>query len=212
MNFTKSALCALVGVGLLLPAAGVAASSGKLYRWVDATGRVHISDQLPPGQAEEDREILNRQGRVVDQVNIPEPKSPEELAAEERQQAIEREQARQDEILLTNYASAAEISQARDERLDELHHLIHIAKQQVDRVNELLEKRRKQADRILGNNAPLPEYLKSELHKLSAERDAHQRYIEARQEEMAQTWVNYQQDLDRFTALGSVTPVVASDH
>ena len=58
---------------LLLPALLVALCAGlahaqsgkdktKLYRWVDKDGQVHYGDSVPPEYAEQDRDILNRQG------------------------------------------------------------------------------------------------------------------------------------------------------
>ena len=37
----------------------------KLYRWVDKNGQVHYGDSVPAEYAEQDREVLNRQGVSV---------------------------------------------------------------------------------------------------------------------------------------------------
>ena len=60
----------VLSAALLALVAGAAdAQSGKdrtkLYRWVDKNGQVHYGDSVPPEYAEQDRDILNRQGVSV---------------------------------------------------------------------------------------------------------------------------------------------------
>jgi hypothetical protein len=60
-------LLSAVTLALLAGAADAQQSSKekKLYRWVDKNGQVHYGDSVPAEYAEQDREVLNRQGVSV---------------------------------------------------------------------------------------------------------------------------------------------------
>ena len=65
--FAQAADCPLVVLALLAGAARRSSSDKqkKLYRWVDKNGQVHYGDSVPAEYAEQDREVLNRQGVPV---------------------------------------------------------------------------------------------------------------------------------------------------
>jgi hypothetical protein len=50
---------------LLLAVASGPAVAQKLYKWVDKDGQVHYGDRIPPEYADQDRDVLNKQGLKV---------------------------------------------------------------------------------------------------------------------------------------------------
>ena len=124
-----SLLAVLLAVTLGFPERG--AAQARLYRWVDANGVVHYSDNVPPDFAEVDRDILNKQGVAVGTEEGA--VTAEERAAMEQEQsaADERRQrqldaARHDNMLLETYISVADIEDLRDRRLELLESQIKV--------------------------------------------------------------------------------------
>ena len=104
----------------------------KLYRWVDADGKVHYTDKLPPSQVNKARTELNKRGIQVRQVDRA--KTAEELAQEkelkrlikEREKLIERQKA-EDRVLLRTFRSEDDIIMAQDGKLAAIDVMIQIA-------------------------------------------------------------------------------------
>ena len=104
---------------LLLPMAAQAREGQKLYRWVDAEGNVHYGDSIPAEYAELEKQVLNQHGITVD--TLTGKKTPEQLAAEQRQIELAREleeRKRADQALLATYMSIEEILMHRDRRIE----------------------------------------------------------------------------------------------
>jgi hypothetical protein len=111
----------LIAGALGLVAQPVAAAT---YRWVDSSGKVHYSDTMPPQQAGMGHQELDKQGRVVRDVERTRRTAEEQRRAEEARQAAETarqqklEQERRDRALLTSYTSVEEIDLVRDRALE----------------------------------------------------------------------------------------------
>src|SRR5687768_4204707 len=103
----------LLPVVLLALAAGAAGAQAvkqkKLYRWVDKNGQVHYGDSVPAEYAEQDRDVLNKQGVSVGREEGT--VTPEEAAAKAiADKAARDEQKRKlrDRVLLQTYQSVQE--------------------------------------------------------------------------------------------------------
>jgi len=115
------ALIAWSLVGLFLVSLS---AQGATYRWVDSSGKVHYSDTMPPQQAGMGHQELDKQGRVVKDVERTRRTAEEQRRAEEarlraeaeRQKALDQE--RRDRALLTSYTSEEEIDLVRDRALE----------------------------------------------------------------------------------------------
>ena len=124
MRTANRFLTVAIAATLLGLAALPVAAQKKLYRWVDADGKVHISDQLPPEAVDQARREINAEsGAAV--ASVDRALTPEELAA----QAAAREaamtdaeraaaQRRQDMALLSSYPTEADLERAFGDRLD----------------------------------------------------------------------------------------------
>lgn len=93
-------------------------SKGIAYRWVDEQGVVHYGDHIPPQYANQERSVLNAQGLEVGHLDAQ--KTPEQLAADERQRAATMKQKQHDAFLVSTYTSVKDIESLRDVRLDQL--------------------------------------------------------------------------------------------
>ncbi len=121
-------------------------SSTKVYRWVDANGVVHYSDQIPPEQAPADRQILNQYGvpikteqGAMSQADIDAAKR----ASDEREAA--RAAAERDAVLLSTYLSVDEIEALRNRRVDLIQGQISLTENYLQTLREKLEKLQKEA-------------------------------------------------------------------
>lgn len=121
-------------------------SSAKVYRWVDAQGVVHYSDQIPVDQAPADRQVLNQYGVPVRSEQGA--MSQAELDAEKRA-AAEREAARaaaeRDAVLLSTYLSVDEIEALRNRRMELMQGQISLTENYLLSLNERREKLQKEA-------------------------------------------------------------------
>lgn len=111
----------LVSIALLcvLPSLGFAQSNQRAYKWVDENGVVHYGDRVPIDAAELEKQIVNDAGVTVDVLRGK--KTPEEIAAEQRQLELEQQQElkrRADAALLATYLSINEIEMHRDRRVE----------------------------------------------------------------------------------------------
>jgi len=197
----------LLGALLLAIAANAHAA---LYKWIDASGRVHYSDQLPPDAVNRERFELNRQGltvrkteparRVVQQV----PKSEDEQqrareAARERQLA-----ARRDRAIMESYSNEAEIDLAKGRAVATIEGQVQSAQafiaQMAKRRSELEGKKATYAPR------PVPGSIERELESIDAETDRQNEFIAARRKEAATVAARYESDKQRFRELRTGTP------
>lgn len=112
---------------LLLFAAGLAAQNAALaatYRWVDQNGKVQYSDVMPPSMAGQSHSELDKQGRVIREVQRTRMTDEERLRQKENatRQAEEKrrqiDQRRRDMALLSTYANEKEIALARDRAIE----------------------------------------------------------------------------------------------
>jgi hypothetical protein len=95
----------------------------KLYRWVDAEGKVHIGDTLPADALDRARQEINEKTGSV-QRNVDRALTPEEMAAQaaeaERAQAAEAIAAKQklnEDAMLSSYLTEEDLKRAYGERI-----------------------------------------------------------------------------------------------
>jgi hypothetical protein len=121
-------------------------SAAKVYRWVDAEGVVHYSDQIPPEQAPADRQILNQYGvpvRAEQGAMSTAEIAAEKRASEEREAA--RAAAERDAVLLSTYLSVDEIEELRNRRVDLIKGQISLTENYLHSLTGKLQKLQKEA-------------------------------------------------------------------
>lgn len=191
-------------LGMALAAQAVAADDKKLYRWVDDKGQVHFGDKVPPQDAKQGRETLNRQGMVTGAV--PREPTAEELA-QQRAQALAREEAARravlDRTLLQSYTSVAELQAAREDRVATIDGRTVLARKAVADNEKVLEDLRARA----GDKPPPPELAK-QIETFEASLVDNLQLVQRLGEERSQIEAQFSADIERFKLLraGKIKP------
>lgn len=179
------------------------AASAKLYKWVDANGKVHYSDKVPPEAVTQEREVKSETGLTVDKVAAPPTR--EQLEAERRARAeaeararAEAEQAEKDRILLLTWASADEIERARDERVAAIDSRIRFAQERIGKLDEQIESERKRAAQMERSGKGSPDDAYRRIEELQRQIREQEAFIRSSQEERAETEARFNSDLERF--------------
>lgn len=186
-------------LGLALAPQAGAGESKKLYRWVDEKGQVHFGDKLPPQDAKQGRETLNRQGLVTGAV--PREPTAEELEQQRAAQAAREESARRavlDNTLLLSYTSVAELQAAREERISTIDGRAVLARKAVADNEKVLEDLRARA----GDKPPPPELAK-QIEAFEASLVDNLQLVQRLGEERSQTEAQFSVDIERFKLLRS---------
>jgi hypothetical protein len=112
--FFSFVAAAAVLIGLSAPV------HAAMYKWVDEKGITHYGDHVPARYKDRAGDQLKKTGRTVKTEQTPVAQhapTQEELDRQRAQAKGQMERQRQDNALLSTYASEAEIDQARDREL-----------------------------------------------------------------------------------------------
>lgn len=118
---------------------GASAVDARLYRWVDAQGRVHYSDQVPPEQSKKGHQVLDKRGTKIDEV--AREKTRQELIEARRKQAIQAEKdertrliRERDEMLLRTFTKVEDLDRVIDDRMTVLDSIINLTQAKVNKL------------------------------------------------------------------------------
>jgi len=205
----------LSAVMLALLAGAVDAQSDKqkkLYRWVDKNGQVHYGDSVPAEYAEQDREVLNRQGVPVgrEEGTI----TPEEAAAkavEDKAARDEQKRKLRDRVLLQTYQSVQELEILRDNRLDLVDAQLTIQEQSLSNLRAQRAQIQRLASRYApantGANAqPLPDELAADLEQSANDIQTQESNLVRRREERENIRKTFEADIERYKELRAFKP------
>jgi hypothetical protein len=190
------------------PVALAANSSGKdsvvTYRWTDDQGVVHYGDSIPPQYAQKERAVLN--GRGVEVRRLDAQKTPEQLAAEARNEQGVFKQKQHDAFLLNTYTSVKDIEALRDVRLDQLHGQRIAAEQYVDSLHSRLSALQERAKNFKPYNPrptahKMPDDVAEDLvHTLNELRTQNNALVTKTEEETTLK-AQFQADIERYQEL-----------
>ena len=210
----KFLMCAVMLA--LLAGAGVAGAQSdkqkKLYRWVDKNGQVHYGDSVPAEYAEQDREVLNRQGVPVGREEGT--VTPEEAAAKAvSDKAARDEQKRKlrDRVLLQTYQSVQELEILRDNRLDLVDAQLTIQEQSLSNLRAQRAQIERMAARYAPANTaadaqPLPDELAADLDRSASDIQTQESNLVRRREERENIRKTFEADIERYKELRAVKP------
>jgi hypothetical protein len=208
---------------LLVPAlllAFIAAGAGaqdkqkqqKLYRWVDKQGQVHYGDSVPAEYAEQDRDVLNKQGvKVGREEGIITPEEAAAKAAEFKAARVEQKRKLRDRVLLQTYQSVQELEVLRDNRLDLVDAQLTIQEQSLSN----LRAQRAQIERIAARYSPankdpsaepLPDEIARDLERSASDIDTQQANLLKRRQERENIRQTFEADIKRYQELRTVRP------
>ena len=210
-----SAKLLLSAVVLALLAGAAAAQSDKqkkLYRWVDENGQVHYGDSVPAEYAEQDREVLNRQGVPVGREEGT--VTPEEAAAKAvADKAARDEQKRKlrDRVLLQTYQSVQELEILRDNRLDLVDAQLTIQEQSLSNLRAQRAQIERMASRYApvatGSTAqPLPDEVAADLARSANDIETQEANLVRRRQERENIRQTFEADIERYKELRAIRP------
>lgn len=208
---------------LLVPALLVALCAGlahaqsgkdktKLYRWVDKEGQVHYGDSVPPEYAEQDRDILNRQGVPIarEQGLITAEEAAEQAAAEKAARDEQKRKLR-DRVLLQTYQNVRELEVLRDNRLELVDAQLTIQEQSLANLRAQRVQLQKHASRYAPVNKdpkalPLPEEIAADLTRAASDIATQEANLVKRREERENIRLTFEADIKRYKELRAVAP------
>lgn len=188
--------------GLLL---GVCAfpAQAKMYKWVDAQGKVHYTDTLPPSSASQGNTEISKTGNVVNKTESAEEKE-KRLAAEAEaaeRNKLAQEQARRDRALLATYTSEQEIDLARDRTIERHKLAIQSAQSRLEQIQPGVIDLEKRVRLSKKGGKQAPAHLQQQYDAKKAELDEVSRIIETNQQAMIDVRDRYEADKQRFREL-----------
>jgi hypothetical protein len=209
-------------IKLLLPVlalallAGAAAAQSekqkKLYRWVDKNGQVHYGDSIPAEYAEQDRDVLNKQGvQVGREEGILTAEEAAAKAAEEKAAREEQKRKLRDRVLMQTYQSVQEIEVLRDNRLELVDAQLTIQEQSLAN----LRAQRAKIERMAARYAPinkstdaelLPEEIAADLAQSSNDIATQESNLQRRRDERENIRQTFEADIKRYQELRTVRP------
>ena len=179
---------------------------------MDRNGQVHYGDSVPAEYADQDRDVLNRQGVTVgrEQGLV----TAEEAAAKAAADKVARDEQKRrlrDRVLLQTYQSVEELEVLRDNRLELVDSQLTIQEQSLANLRAQLAQIRKQAARYAPVNtkpdaAPLPAELANDLKRAASDIVTQEDNLQKRRDERENIRLTFEADIKRFGELRAVAP------
>lgn len=208
-------IASMAALGVLAAGAAEAQKKGqgasqptkKLYRWVDADGKVHFSDSLPPEAVDQARrEFSARSGLATGEVDRA--LTDEERAAQAAQAASaaeiakrEEEQRRQEMAMLASYETEADLQRAFDARFDLLKRAIEGVEASIaGQRSSLLQQLANAAESELAGRAVDAKRAQT-IRELHDELVRHQDLLMRREVELGALSLEYQRTMERYREL-----------
>ena len=184
--------------------------SGKLYRWVDAEGRTHYSDRVPPEQVDRARTQLDERGLTVESVDAA--RSLDEITREqalkrlrEEQQRLIEEQKAADRVLLRTFRSEEDIEMTLNGKLAAIDVQIQVIRSNIKRLKQKLAVMQKDAAELeLQGKRISKRFLKEIEDSRQALKESYAAIIRA-EEQKENYRLAYRKDLERFRILKHLT-------
>jgi hypothetical protein len=206
----------LPAVLVALLAGGVAAQQAdkgkKVYRWVDKNGQVHYGDSVPAEYAEQDRDLLNKQGvKIGREEGTITPEEAAAKAAEDKASRDEQKRKLRDRVLIQTYQSVKELEVLRDTRLELVDAQLTIQEQSLSN----LRAQRAQLERIASRYAPvnaepgaklLPDEVAADLERAASDIATQESNLVRRRQERESIRLTFEADIKRYQELRTIKP------
>ena len=202
-------LRSLLPLVLLALVSGPAAAQ-KLYKWGDENGQGHYGDKIPPEYANQDREVLNKQGLAVGREEGAET-AEEARARQEREKQAKaaEEQAQRDRMLLATYQNVDEIELLRARRLDQIDAQLTIQEQSLTNLKARHAEQVQRASRYQPANKdpkapPMPEGMAEDIARAESDIRTQQLNLDKRRKERSALNQQFDADVARFKELKGI--------
>ena len=199
-------LISSISAALVLAVLAAPAAAQKLYRWVDADGKVQYTDALPPEAVNQQRSELNSAGmavREVDRAMTPEERAVADAAAAEeaRLAEIKAEQDKMDAALMGSYATEADLQRAYSERFDLLDQTLEAADVGIRSQEKSLTDLVAHAASLERGGKPVPATVQSSINAARRQVEEQNEYLQKRRLERETLQAEYDEILARYRAL-----------
>jgi small-conductance mechanosensitive channel len=197
MTTMRTFLALLILSLLTLPAA---AQSKRVYKWLDEHGNVHYSDRLPSEATARQREVLNRDGVRISQLDMA-AASPE--AAAQRQEMLRS--AQRDVALSVSYANEDELRRSHEERLGLVRSGLVIARNNIERIQLTLSDNESHAEALSAAGRPIPVRVQENIEQSRRMLAEQQAEIDKLQDRHDQLLLEQNAELVRYRELAGTT-------
>lgn len=187
---------------------GPATPGERTFKWVDEAGNIHYGDRVPPQYSNQERKVINPQGRIVKIYEAP--KTPEQKAEEQRLAAIEAEeqkrraaQALRDRTLLATYSSEQRLVMARDGKIVAVKATIQLAHDRLKSLQKHIVERTEEAAEYERSGKPIPVNLQNQIASIREQISKNEAFVLDKQKEMVVIREQFDSDIQRFHELTS---------
>jgi hypothetical protein len=201
---------------VMCDAALAASTAHTQFRWTDASGTPHYSDQLTPEALQFGYDVLNAKGAVVK--HYERQRTPEELFAEETAAAeaatAKRDAERQvqtDQRMLAAYPTEKEFVAARQAQLDSIDQNIRAATNSLGVQERSLSDALARAASFDHDGKPVPDDLKKQIEALRKSAESLRAYILRRQKEKVEVTKKFEVDLAHYRAAREQSLIPSTD-
>jgi hypothetical protein len=176
--------------------------SARMYKCVDAAGKVYYSDKLNPdcGQGKE----LNRQGVEMKKKDPAKSGQSAKSGPAVPTTKAEMEQERRDRALMATYTTEQEIDAARDRSLAVPAQGTKSVETKLEKANKKLGELKKQADTLAAQKKPLPASLLEDVSTSQKEIAGLEADLAQRQRQSDAISVKFEADKKRFRELKGI--------
>lgn len=208
MSRTGVAVVAVMVIagGAHAAAAPTAPANQRVQCWTDERGQRSCGDRVPPQYAKQERQIFDRQGRVVQ--TREREKTAEEFAAEaeakQRAELLKRDEQKArdyDRFLLTSFEGVKDLERARDERLQILEGRARLLEKSITENDKALAQQRARLASLKKNGKPVPTTLGKRLKDLETAEVNNRKALEALKLDQEETRSKYAADIERYQTL-----------
>jgi hypothetical protein len=176
----------------------------RLYRWIDAQGKVHYTDKVPTEAAGRATDELNKQGAVVRKTEAALTAEQREQAERDRKSRIEvdvamKEEKRKNMALLNTYASENDIEEARTRALKGNEDASRDAERKLAEARKRQTQFKAEAEFFV--KKPMPAQLKQDLQVTELELRTQGQVLESKKKEVSVINAKYNEDRRRYVEL-----------
>ena len=192
----------VIAIALVLPAQAQQGNA-RMYKCVDAAGKVYYSDKLNPDCAQGSE--LNRQGVVMPKKKVANPaqRSKDDVGVDSKDS---QHQERRDRALMATYTTEEEIDAARDRSLAIPAQATKTVESKLDKINGQLTELKKQADALAAQKKPLPPRLLEDVNASQKELARLEADLAQRKAQSDSIRAKFEADKLRFRELKGIGP------
>ncbi|NVK22473.1 MAG: hypothetical protein HWD86_08130 [Kangiellaceae bacterium] len=202
---------------LILTLAANHLAAKNYYRYKDQTGRLVVKDYLPNEAVKNGYDVINEQGRVLEQV--PALLTDEQQQAEKikQQQLAEqaekrREQRRKDMQLMRQYNTVEDIERSEESQTASLKINMDIVRSHSAALENKLTELQSRAANFERKGKPVPKNILVEIESVKNQLSANQASLEQYQQRVTTIQEQFHHDLLRFKELKAMRLVKQSQY